>query len=221
MLVPVTVTMDLTTDCELLKEFHRRLGTKYNAWVDAENTNNNNPSIAGWISLLNYAVGQPLEIRLQRIAQKYPWQKIWNDEAVRLEFEQTLQSEIERAVRDRTGTVADGDNDPENDPTFFTNFKVTVGKPDPKDENLKKALADQQTAVAKADSARLAADAQVATAIAETGVAKQQALKRQAEIAGYPTVDDYLRALAIDKGMNPWQPTYVVPGSAPLPAPAR
>jgi len=48
-------------------------------------------------------------------------------------------------------------------------------------------------------------------AVAETKVAEQEALKRAAEVKGYPTVEDYLRAEAIKQGLNPWQPTYVVP----------
>ena len=50
--VPVVVTMDLTNDCELLAEFHRNLGTKYNGWL------NDDGSVSeGWLALLNYVVG--------------------------------------------------------------------------------------------------------------------------------------------------------------------
>ena len=54
-------------------------------------------------------------------------------------------------------------------------------------------------------------EADLDAAIAETKVAEQEALKRAAEVKGYPSVEDYLRAEAIKQGLNPWQPTYVVP----------
>lgn len=37
------------------------------------------------------------------------------------------------------------------------------------------------------------------------------ALQKQAEIAGYPSAEDYLKAKAIESGQNPYQPSYVVP----------
>lgn len=41
--------------------------------------------------------------------------------------------------------------------------------------------------------------------------ARQVALQKQAEIPGYPDVDAYLKAKAIESGQNPYQPTYVAP----------
>ena len=95
-------------------------------------------------------------------------------------------------------------------------------KPDPVDEGLKdaiiaeqKAIADARAAEAKgvadANAARAKAEADKATAQAQTELARQVALQKQAEIAGYPNVEAYLRALAIERGQNPYQPTYVVP----------
>ncbi len=107
---------------------------------------------------------------------------------------------------------------------FFTNFQVTVMKPDPVEAGLKDAIIDEQKAiadaraaeakgVADANAARAKAEAEAdkATAQAQTELARQVALQKQAEIAGYPDVDAYLRALAIENGQNPYQPTYVVP----------
>ena len=53
--------------------------------------------------------------------------------------------------------------------------------------------------------------AEIAAAQAQTELARQRALQQAAEITGYPSVEDYLRAKAIEAGQNPYQPTYVVP----------
>ncbi|MGU3500733.1 membrane protease subunit, stomatin/prohibitin [Mycobacterium sp. C31M] len=204
--VPVVITFDLTTDCNMLMDFHRDFGTKYQGWLDDDGL-----VTTGWVNLLRYAIGQPAEQVLISVAQKYTWREIWNDEKVRIEFQNALRDALPGASRSRT----DGKE-------FFTNFQVTVMKPDPVDQGLKdaiiaeqKAIADARAAEAKgvadANAARAKAEADKAAAQAQTELARQVALQKQAEIAGYPDVDAYLRALAIENGQNPYQPTYVVP----------
>lgn len=206
LLVPVSVTFDLTTDCEKLKSFHREFGTKYQGWLDDDGL----PS-DGWKQLLNYVVGQPLEQTLIRLSQKYTWQQVWNDEAIRVEFQNALQQELPNASKTRT-----------NGQDYFSNFQVTVLKPEPRDEGLKEAIIAEQKAiadarateakgVADANAKKAAAEAETSAAQAQTELARQRALQQAAEISGYPSVDDYLRAKAIEAGQNPYQPTYVVP----------
>ena len=196
--VPVVVTADLTTDCEALQNFHREQGTKYTAWmVQGEPRQTSD----GWFSLLNYVIGQPTETTLTRIAQKYTWQEIWNDDAIRVEFEQALQEELPRAIKKRTG----GD--------YFTNINVTVMKPDPVNPDLTKAIEAKQAALTEAESKRETANANVDTAKAETELAQEKAKQQAAEIEGYPSVEDYLRARLIEKGGNPYQPTFLYPGA--------
>ena len=187
--VPVVITFDLTTNCDMLMDFHRDFGTKYQGWLDDDGL-----VTTGWVNLLRYVIGQPAEQVLISVAQKYTWREIWNDEKVRIEFQNALRDALPGASKART----DGRE-------FFTNFQVTVMKPDPVDEGLKEAIiAEQNAARAKAEAEKTAAQAQ-------TELARQQALQKQAEIAGYPSADDYLRAKAIEAGQNPYQPTYVVP----------
>lgn len=206
LLVPVVITFDLTTDCGMLMDFHRDFGTKYQGWLD-----DNGLVTTGWVNLLRYVIGQPAEQVLISVAQKYTWREIWNDERVRIEFQNALRDALPGASKART----DGRE-------FFTNFQVTVMKPDPLDEGLKaaiiaeqKAIADARAAEAKgvadANAARSKAEAEKVAAQAQTELARQVALQKQAEIAGYPSADDYLRAKAIESGLNPYQPTYVVP----------
>ena len=197
--VPVVVTMDITQDCEELQQFHRSMGTKYSAWmVEEDGTRVTSP---GWVSLLNYAVGQPTEVTLVRLAQKYPWQEIWNDDAIRVEFEQALARELPERIKQRAGGE------------FFTNIQVTVGKPDPVNDELKTAIAKEQQVLTEANAKREAAIADVEVAKEETKVAQERARQREAEIAGYPSVEDYLKAQMIEKGLNPYQPQLV-----PLPS---
>ena len=204
--VPVTVTYDLTSDCEALKEFHREFGTKYSGWLNADGSVSQ-----GWIDLNRYVVGQPLENTLVSIAQKYSWRDIWNDEAIRVEFQNALRNTLPKVSKERT-----------NGKEYFTNFQVTVMKPDPVDPGLKsaiiaeqKAIADAQATQAKgvadANAREAKADADVKAALAETEVARQEALQRQAVIAGFPDVDAYLKSVAISEGITPW-PSPIVAG---------
>ncbi|SKU46183.1 membrane protease subunit, stomatin/prohibitin [Mycobacteroides abscessus subsp. abscessus] len=193
--VPVVVTMDLTTDCEKLSQFHRDFGTKYQGWLKDDGSQSD-----GWVQLVNYVVGQPLEQTLTQVAQKYTWRQIWNDEKVRVEFQEALKHNLPNASKART----DGQE-------YFTNFQVTVLKPEPVDANLKSAINKEQSSVAEANAKKAAADAEVKAAQSQTEVARQQALQKQAEIAGFPDIESYLRAQLIGQGGNPYQPTYVVP----------
>lgn len=205
--VPVTVTFDLTADCDKLKQFHRDFGTKYQGWL------NDDGSVSeGWKNLVNYVIGQPLRNTLVSIAQKYNWRQIWNDEKVRVEFQNALTATLPKVSKERTNNV-----------DYFTNFQVTVMKPDPVDATLKQAIIAEQQAVAQANAAKAKgvadaqaaeakADADVKAALAQTEVARQEALKRQAEISGYGgNVDAWLKAQAIEKGITPW-PSPIIPG---------
>lgn len=209
MAIPVTITTDLTTDCDRLKDFHRNYGTKYQGWLNDDGVTSD-----GWKQLLNYVIGQPAEQAIISITQKYPYQKVWNDEAVRSEYKNALQTQLQKESATRTGGVE-----------YFTNFVVTVGKPSPTDERLKAAMALQQSSQAEANAAqtkatadanarKASAEADLAAAKAETATAQQDALKKQAEISGYPDVESYLRAhcIRVAPSCTPW-PSPIIAGA--------
>jgi hypothetical protein len=198
MLVPLTVSFDLTQDCNLLKQFHQHIGTKYNGWINADGTETD-----GWKQLLTYVISQPLQNTLNNVSQGYTWQQIWNDESVRREFTDAITRELPQASKERTEGVA-----------YFKNFTVSVYKPTPASAKLKDVIEQQQANIQTALSEQARAEAQLNTAIAETATAQKEAEKQQAIIHGYGTIDDYNRAMAIQKGLNPFQPTYVVPQPA-------
>lgn len=202
MLVPVVVTFSLTQDCNLLKKFHAEIATKYHGWINQDGT-----ETEGWKKLVDYTVGQPLQATLLRVAQKYPWQKIWNDGTVVQEFQNALLAELPDATKNRT-----------NGTEYFTGFQVQVFKPTPENPELVQAIEQQQASVqqaqaaqakgvADAKAAEAKAEADTKAALAQTTLAQQQALQKEAEINAYGGIDGYLRHEAIEKGINPYQPT--------------
>jgi hypothetical protein len=207
--VPVSVTFDLTQDCEKMKKFHSEFAAGYSGWLNDDGSESD-----GWKALVAHVIGQPLQDTLNGVAQKYGWQDIWNDENVRTEFRQEIDQNLPNASKARTNGVE-----------YFSNFQVTVLKPTPVNVGLKQAIEEQQRlvqvaqgiqaqGVAQANADKAKAEAEVAAAEAQTKAAVQKALAQQAEINGFGSVQDYERWVAIKQGLNPYQPTYVVPQPA-------
>jgi regulator of protease activity HflC (stomatin/prohibitin superfamily) len=197
--VPATVTFSLDTDCQVLQKFYETIGARYNAGFDPNGDSGNPPK--GWGDLLNYVIGKPLDTTLDRVAQNYDYRAVWNDPAVKAQFEKEVNENIETLVNRQAG----GD--------FFQDFTVLILKPDPKDPALKKAIADEQAAVAQANAAKAKADADTRTAQAQLALQQAQASAKQAEIKGYGGIDNYLRHEAIQAGQNPFQPSYPLVGT--------
>lgn len=189
--VPISVTFYLKSDCDNLREFYETVGRKYGVGMEGNETN------AGWARMLDFVIQPPLDVTLDRVAQKYDWREIWNNEEIRVEFEQAIKESLPNQVKQRT-----------NGKEFFTNFNVLVQKPDPVDEGLKQAIVAEQKGVAEANAALAKANADKAAADAQVFVAEAQARARAAEITGYGSPDDYNKARAIEKGLNPYQPSY-------------
>ncbi len=202
--VPVSVTFDLTQDCDKLKKFYSEFAAGYNGTLNEDGSESD-----GWKALVNHVIGQPLQDTLNGVAQNYPWQDIWNNEEVRTKFREEIDRQLPAASKART-----------NGAEYFSNFQVTVLKPTPVNQDLKNAIEAQQAAVqraqalqasgvAEANAARAKAEAEVATAEAQTRVAEQNALQQQAKIKGFGSVDAWLRAYAVEHGLNPFQPQLV------------
>lgn len=191
--VPVTVTFTLKADCETLRAFHERLGNRYAAY-------NGGDDGKGWAKLLNFVIGKPLDTTLDRVAQGYEWRDLWNDPATKNQIEKAIDTDLALIVKRQAG----GD--------FFEIGEVLVQKPDPVNPELKNAVASEQAAVAKANSARSEADAQRLAAEAQVAVAKANAAQvaEQVRVLG---VDGYIRKYAIDNGVTPF-PNPVVAGQA-------
>lgn len=197
--VPVSVTFNLVPDCETLTKFHATIGARYKAYLD-DSSGSSADYPDGWIDLLNFVIGKPLDQTLDRIAQERGWRDLWNNPTTRSEVEEEITSSIETLVNRQAG----GD--------FFENFNVLMQKPDPVNEALVNAIADEAAGIAQARAAEEKAKADRIAAEAQELLAEAQAKTRQAEIEGYGGIDQWLRFQCIMKGCNPYQPTYILGG---------
>lgn len=215
--VPVRLTFQLDTKCETLRKFHEEIGSRYNAAIqddvtdDGETTSADYPG--GWVDLLNDVIGKPLDNTLIRVAQEYTWREVWNDDAVRLELQTAVREQIEELVNEQAG----GD--------YFSDFTVLVQKPEPVDQALVNAIAAEQAGIAEARAARAKAEADAATAKAKAiadeataksqeSLARAQAQTQQAEIQGFGGIENYLRYQCITNPScgNPYRDQFLYGG---------
>jgi len=189
--VPISVNFTLKTDCEILREFHQTIGNRYQAYMDGDKTSE------GWNKMLRLVIQQPLDTTLDRIAQNYNWRDLYNKPEVKTAIEKQVNEQLSAIVSRQT-----------NGKEFFDNFSALVQKPTPTNQALKDNIAAEQNNVASAQAAEAKARADKAAAEAQVAVARAQAESRKAEIAGYGTAEEYNKAKAIEKGLNPYQPSY-------------
>lgn len=195
MAVPGLVRFQLNTDCEVLRKFHELIGNREQAYFD----DSANPS-DGWRKVLDQFIGRQIDATLDREALAYNWREIYTDPTVKAKLEQSLDKSLQELVNANT----------EGDEQFFNILSVQIQKPEPPQELLA-ALTGEQTKIASANASKAEAEAQVATELARLALEEARAAARQAEIAGYGSAEEFNKAKAIEKGINPYQPTYVVP----------
>ena len=180
----------LNTECTTLQKFHELIGNRYRAFMDGETVS------AGWLDMLGVYVGKPLDTAMDRAAQKYTWRELYNSPEVKAAWE--------KEVVDALPLLVDRQTDGEED--FFQNFALTISKPEPP-QALKDAVTNEQTQVAQARAAEAKAAADKLAAEAQIAVQRAEAAKiaERIKVLG---VEGYLRALAIENGQNPFQPSY-------------
>ena len=199
---PMTVTFTLTRNCDQLKTFHIRLGNRFTAYMDGNQTR------PGWTEMLNFVIGKPADTLLDRVAQQYNWRDLYNDPETKAAAENEVESRLAGMVAQQAGGQ------------FFTFDNVLLLKPTPVDPSLTAAINQEQAAVARANAQEAQADAEVESAKAQTQVAEERAKQKQAEISAYQlpgmtpeeAVKAYNEAQALEKGMNPYQPNVQIPG---------
>lgn len=199
MKVPVTVRFTLITECDTLKEFYTKYARRYGVKFESDGSYNDE-----WVTLLRKLVGDPADATLDRIIQDYPWRKVWNDPATKTMIEKRFNEELSGS-NSLMWQTAKGE--------FFEGVSVLVGKPEPLNEDLAKAVAEEQTKVAQAQSAEAQAKADEAKARAQIAVSRAEAAKKRAEVSGYGGVKNYLLHECIAAGCNPYQPTYLYGGA--------
>lgn len=196
MKIPTTLRFNMVGDCETLQEFHKAYGSRYSAYLNDDGT-----SSEGWMLMLRKLMYDPADATLDEIAKKYTWREMLNNADAQNEIQSALVDNIDEIVANN----ARGQ--------YFENFTVLMKKPYPADEGLRAAVASEQQSVATAQSAEAEARAQKLQAEAEVAVAEAQARKKAAEIKGFGGYENYSRSQAIENGLNPYQPTYIVSGT--------
>jgi hypothetical protein len=198
--MPITVRFTLKTDCKTLTDFYNKYAKRYDAHFESDGTHYSK----GWVTLLRKLVAQPTDQTLDRIIQTYNWRDVWQNPSTKTEIEKQLGDALSSSTSLMIQTAK---------ASYFEGISVLIGSPQPQNNELKQAVALEQTNVAKAQSEEAQANAEAAKARAQKAVSEAEAAKQRAEIDGYPNVDAYLKAKAIQQGLNPYQPTYIVSGT--------
>jgi hypothetical protein len=165
------LTFQLDTSCDgdgdsgggMLREFHEEIGLKFQPVLNDDGT-----AADGWLELLRFYIGQPLNKALTAEAQKYTWLALYNDPATRVKFETAINSNLAEAVKSTTGGKA-----------YFLNFNLTLQKPTPRKE-----LVDGLVAVQVAITQR--------QAIVEQNATVQEKLKQIRALVAVLGPDGYI-----------------------------
>lgn len=179
-----------------LEEFHELIGNRYKAYMDGDETNEN------WVKMLGVYVFRPLDTAIDRAGQQFTYTQLYNDPAVKAQWEQAVLEQLPALVDRQT----DGNTE------FFLDYALTLQKPDPP-QAIKDALVERQKAIAEADTAKAKADADTAAANAQVATAHAEALKQQEVINGFGSYQNYIWYIMAQQGLNPFQPQIVVGSS--------
>jgi hypothetical protein len=210
MYIPVTVRFTLITECKRLKDFYTKYARRYGVqFKNGDGTFDDTGAgyNQAWLTVLRKLVADPADTTLDRIIQDYNWRAVWNDPTTKPEIERRLTE----ALKSKDSLMVQTAHQ-----AYFDNISVLVGKAQPVRKALSNAVAEEQTNVAKAQSAEAQAKADQAKAEAQIKVSQAEAGKRRAEIAGFGSVEAYNINQCIETpNCNPY-PSPIIPGfSAP------
>jgi hypothetical protein len=119
---------NLDTDCDVLRSFHEQIGLKYSASMNGDEVSD------GWVRMLRVYIGQQLQQAMTTAAQKYDWQDLYNDPAIRAQWEDEVNTLTPQLVTRFAGKE------------YFQNFSFTLQKPVPS-AGLLQGLQEAQQAV--------------------------------------------------------------------------
>lgn len=200
--IPGTMSFLLNIDCPTLQKFHDRIGNRDHAYMEDNQTG------AGWTKVLNLYMAPPLDATLDRVAKRYTWNELRSDPSIK----DTINTEVNETIARLIDNLTEGDEH------FFTAYSALINQPvapetlvaavRQQEESKAQALATETKAKADAAAAESAANAQVTQKEAELKVAQIEAQIKAAEIRSYGGPEAYARWQAVQKGLNPFQPTY-------------
>lgn len=188
----VKAVFTLVTECDTLQEFHEKIGRTRTAWFD-ENSQYGD----GWLWVMTNYISSAVEEEARNYAVNYTVEELWLDPKVRNQLAQDIQKTIQTAVNDRM----------EGESQFFDMGDISIFGAEP-NKDFQSLYQDRKNAQVRAETAEANKQAQIAEAQAEADVAAEKAKAKAAEISGWGGADAYLKKLAIDEGMNPFQPNY-------------
>jgi len=196
-----------TSDCAAFRQFHEVLGNKYKAWwggsdfEDKDTNNNNIPD--GWESMLRYVWGNAVKNTAQDLGSQYSWQQLYNDASSRVKLQGEIQAKLNEQIKRLDGSKG---------VDFFLTPQVTLNQPRLVNKDLENTIVEQQSKVSEANSKKAQADANADAADAQVKVAKAESAQKE-ELVKVLGIEGYLKQLAIEKGLNPFQPPMVNPGT--------
>lgn len=196
----------LNTECDgdggVIREFHEELGRRYDASFD-----DGPDSIpTGWREIQRLYLETPLETAMDRAAQNYNWLDLYKNPETKVAWENDVRKALPNEVNRSTPGEAE----------FYLFLEPRIGAPNPAGERgdaVKAAITAGEQRVAEAKAREAEARANEAAARAQIAVSRAQAEARRQEIAGYGSARAYNEAKAIERGINPYQPSY---GGAPI-----
>lgn len=199
-----TLFFTLNQDCKTLQEFHDKIGNRKSAYF----TEGMDKTPAGWLNVLNTYMRPALDSTLDRVAKQYTWTQLYSDPSIKDELNNAVNAQVKSLINQQF----------EGNAEYFTNYSAQILQPQApqelvdlaKSQEISARTAANVEAKAKADAAaaKAAADAQVAQKDAELKVAKIQADIEAQKMAPYGSIREYNNFLAIEKGLNPYQPSY-------------
>lgn len=199
-----TLFFSLNQDCNVLQDFHDKIGHRNSAYFP----NGMEDTPEGWVKVLTAYMRPALDSTVDRVSKQYTWTQLYGDPTIKDE----LNRAVNESVRNLINQQLEGNNE------YFTNYSAQILQPIApaelvnlaKGEEVSKKTAANTEAKAKADAAaaEAAARAQVAQKNAELTVARLQAQIESEKIAPFGSAKAYNDYLAIQKGLNPYQPTY-------------
>lgn len=177
----------LTTDCKTLQAFHEKIALKENAAMNGGETSE------GWHKVLRVYLQASLQRAVNEATQEFNWKELYNDVAVKAEWEKKVSELLPRFVQQGM----DGE--------YFQNYSLTIQKPTLPEE-LVKALQDTQTAIEQ-NNAQKERNATVQT--------EAESIKRLVDILG---PDGYNTYQAIKDGR---MPIYTIPQGSGVNVPGQ
>lgn len=213
--VKMKISFNLNTSCEpvevdgkkypggTIQAFHELIGKTRNAYFDTSEDGNGSYG-AGWLWAMNNYVSTPVTDFVSKAARVEQVETLYSDTAKQEDIEKSLAEQMPALVNSVM----------ETDLQFYDNFTVSIYKMTPDSEYLS-LIKERENAQIKAETAQKNAEAKVAEAKANAEVAREEAKILQAQIDGYGGFENYNKFMAVEKGLNPYQPTYIVPGTKP------